>query len=74
MEDLYSKGDYESIQQAIELISQQFREEIFGESTEIDAKQWMMKALTPVCDWIFSYPAIREKVHIKANIKLLHIN
>ena len=74
IDELYQKGDYESIQLATELISQEFKEEIFGESTEIDTKQWMMRALTPVCAWMFSYPSIREKVHAKANVKMLHVN
>ena len=74
IEELYEKGDYESINLAIELVSQEFKEEIFGESEEIDIHQWMMRALTPVCAWIFSYPAIREKVHAKANVKMLHVN
>ena len=73
-EDFYNKSDYESIQLAINLVSQELKKEIFGESTEIDVHQWMMHALTPVCAWIFSYPSIRKKVHDKANIKMLHIN
>ena len=74
IQDLYNKGDYENIQRAIDLVCKEFKDQIFGESTEIDAHEWMTRALTPVCAWIFSFPSIRERVHARANVKMLHIN
>ena len=34
----------------------------------------MMKALTADFSWLFSFSSIREKIHDRANVELLHVN
>ena len=74
IDEFYNERDYKNIQIAIDQVSEEFKEEIFGKATELDANQWISRALNPNCAWIFSYPLIREKVHAKANVKMLHVN
>ena len=74
MDDFYSQNQYDSLQSGIDSVCQELKDQIFGELLELEARQWMMHALTPQYDWLFSFPSIRDKVHSKANVELLHVN
>ena len=74
LENLYSTGQYESLDLAIDQICLEFTQEVFLVETQLEKSEWMKKSHSSECAWLFSFNSIREKVYHHAGIEMLHIN
>ena len=53
MEEFYDNGHYEIFDLTIDQISLEFKQEVFGESSTLEKKDWMTISHSPECSWLF---------------------
>ena len=74
MEDLYQSSHYEQLESAIETISQDLTQKVFGEIMAVQVDEWMKMAHSAEYAWLFSFLTIREKVFTLSDVDKLHCN
>ena len=73
-EEHYNEEEYQSIEKAINQVSQDFMQQVFNFQQQIEKNEWMELSHNPACAWLFDFATIREKVFKAAGIEMLHIN
>ena len=74
MDNFYDSNQFSSLKSGIDQVTIDFKDEIFGERMELEEREWLLHALAPESAWLFEFSSIREKVHSKASVELLHVN
>ena len=52
MEEFYDNGHYEIFDLTIDQISLEFKQEVFGESSTLEKKDWMTISHSPEFSWL----------------------
>ena len=74
MDDPYTEQDYSKLEIAIDQLSEDIKQQVFGQAPEVDRIVWKKKAFTTDLAWLFKIETIRDKVHETAGTPILHVN
>ena len=74
MDALYDDADYKKLESGLGKVCQDLRLQVFGESAELEKKEWMRQAMMPDLEWLSKIDLIREKVHEASGVPMLHVN
>ena len=59
LDNFYDSIQLQTLESAIDAISQELSKEIFDESKELDKVDWINKSSDPELQWLFSFESIR---------------
>ena len=73
MEKLYDQADLEKLDQAIKKESAELKTKVFGEQTQLNREEFEKRMKNEI-EWLDSFWHIREKLHRRAQVQMLHEN
>ena len=74
MDVLYDDADYKKLESGLGKVCQDLTHQVFGDSVELEKKEWMRQAMMPDLEWLSKIDLIREKVHEASGVPMLHVN
>ena len=74
MDDPYTEQDYSKLEITIDQLSEDIKQQVFGQATEVDRIVWKKKAFTFDLAWLFKIETIRDKVHETSGTPMLHVS
>ena len=74
MDEYYDNADFKKLESGIEKVCEDLKHSVFGDTTELEKKDWIRQVLMPDLKWLSKFDSIRKKVHEASGVPLLHIN